>query len=67
MKKLDDLENPEFSKEPFGNKTDPQETGEWKAQLVNLEYCDAADLHRVSATTIEWTQPWRELQAERGN
>eukprot|EP00959_Pyramimonas_sp_CCMP1952_P347690 7283027-Pyramimonas_sp.AAC.1 len=55
MKKLDDLENPEFFKELFGSKTDPQEIQEWKTQLVNLEYCDVADLHHVSATTMEWS------------
>ncbi|CAK0791275.1 unnamed protein product, partial [Prorocentrum cordatum] len=55
MKKLDDLENPEFSKELFGRKTDPQEIEEWKTQLVTLEYCDVADLHRLSATTMEWS------------
>eukprot|EP00959_Pyramimonas_sp_CCMP1952_P376897 7894289-Pyramimonas_sp.AAC.1 len=55
MKKLDDRENPEFSKELFYRKTDPQEIEEWKTQLVTLEYCDVADRHRVSATTTEWT------------
>ncbi|CAK0903402.1 unnamed protein product, partial [Prorocentrum cordatum] len=55
MKKLDDLENPEFPKEHFGSKTDPQEIEEWKAQLATLEYCDEDDLHRISATTMEWT------------
>ena len=55
MKKLDGLENPEFSKEHFGSKTDPQEIEEWKTQLATLEYCDEDDLHHISATTMEWT------------
>ncbi|CAK0893103.1 unnamed protein product [Prorocentrum cordatum] len=41
--------------EHFGRITDPQEIEEWKTQLVTLEYCDVADLHRISATTMEWT------------
>ncbi|CAK0804842.1 unnamed protein product, partial [Prorocentrum cordatum] len=55
MKKLDDLENPEFSKEHFGRKTDPQEIEEWKTQLATLERCDEDDLHHISATNMEWT------------
>ncbi|CAK0848477.1 unnamed protein product, partial [Prorocentrum cordatum] len=42
-------------KEHFGRKTDPKGIEEWKTQLVTLEHCGVADLHRICAATMEWT------------